>query len=52
MLTEQLLGRLSATWRAHGTPIEDALAPGSAVDSFTSDNGTLHVDLPEHLGLG
>lgn len=49
MLTEQLLDRLSATWRAHGVPIEDALAPGRAVESFTSDDGSLHVDLPEEL---
>ena len=49
MLTEQLLDRLAATWRAHGVPIEDALAPGRTVESFTSDDGTLHVDLPEEL---
>jgi cell wall assembly regulator SMI1 len=49
MLTEQLLDRLSATWRAHGAPIEDALAPGRAIGSFTSDDGSLHVDLPEEL---
>src|ERR1051325_9879191 len=49
MLTEQLLDRLSATWRAHGAPIEDALAPGGAVDSFTSEDGRLHVDLPDEL---
>jgi cell wall assembly regulator SMI1 len=49
MLTEQLLDRLAATWRAHGAPIEDALAPGRTVESFTSDDGTLHVDLPEEL---
>lgn len=49
MLTEQLLDRLSATWRTHGAPIEDALAPGRTVESFTSDDGNLHVDLPEEL---
>jgi cell wall assembly regulator SMI1 len=49
MLTEQLLDRLSATWHAHGVPIEDALAPGRAVESFTSDDGSFHVDLPEEL---
>jgi cell wall assembly regulator SMI1 len=51
MLTEQLLDRLSATWRAHGAPIEDALAPGRTVESFTSDDGSLHVDLPEELRM-
>jgi len=49
MLTAQLLDRLSATWRAHGVPIEDALAPGRTVESFASDDGSLHVDLPEEL---
>lgn len=49
MLTVQLLDRLSATWRAHGAPIEDALAPGRTVESFRSDDGTLQVDLPEEL---
>jgi len=51
MLSEQLLDRLSATWRAHGVPIEDALAPGRAVESFTSDDGRLHVDLPAELRM-
>ncbi len=49
MLTEQLLDRLSATWRAHGVPIEDALAPGRAIESFTSDDGNLHIDIPDEL---
>jgi cell wall assembly regulator SMI1 len=49
MLTEQLFDRLSATWRDHGVPIEDALVPGGAVESFTSDDGALHVDLPDEL---
>ncbi len=49
MLTEQLLDRLSATWRAHAAPIEDALAPGRTVESFTSDDGTLHVEIPDEL---
>jgi cell wall assembly regulator SMI1 len=51
MLTEQLLDRLSATWRAHGAPIEDGLAAGRTVESFTSDDGTLHVDLPDELQM-
>jgi cell wall assembly regulator SMI1 len=49
MLTEQLLDRLTATWRAHSVPVEDALAPGRHVSSFTSDDGTLHVELPTEL---
>jgi cell wall assembly regulator SMI1 len=49
MLTEQLLDRLSATWRAHGAPGEEALAPGRIVTSFTSDDGNLHVELPAEL---
>lgn len=49
MLTEQLLDRLSATWRAHGIPVEEALAPGREVTSFASDDGKLHVDLPTEL---
>jgi cell wall assembly regulator SMI1 len=49
MLDAQLLDRLSATWRAHGAPIEDALAPNRTVEFLTSDDGTLHVDLPEEL---
>lgn len=51
MLTEQLLDRLSATWLSHGVPIEDALAPGRAVESFTSDDARLHVDLPDELRM-
>jgi cell wall assembly regulator SMI1 len=49
MLSEQLLDRLSATWRAHGAPIEDALAPGRAVESFTSDDGAFHADIPDEV---
>jgi cell wall assembly regulator SMI1 len=49
MLTEQLLDRLTATWRAHGVPVEEALAPGRDVSSFTSDDGTLHVELVTEL---
>lgn len=49
MLDQQLLDRLTATWRSHGAPIEDALAPGRTVEAFTSDDGDLHVDLPEEL---
>lgn len=49
MLNEQLLDRLSATWRAHGVPGEEALAPGREVSSFTSDDGALHVELPAEL---
>src|SRR4051812_24923109 len=49
MLTEQLLDRLTATWRAHGVPVEEALAPGRQVTSFTSDDACLHVDLPAEL---
>ncbi len=51
MLTAQLLDRLSVTWRSHGVPIEDALAPGRTVESFTSDDGTLHVNLPDELQM-
>lgn len=49
MLTEQILDRLSATWHAHGVPVEEALAPGTDVSSFTSDDGRLHVELPAEL---
>lgn len=49
MLTEQLLDRLTATWHAHGVPIEEALAPGRVVSSFTSDDEKLHVELPAEL---
>ena len=49
MLTEQLLDRLTATWRAHGVPVEEALAPGTDVSSFTSDDGSRHVELPKEL---
>jgi len=49
MLTEQLLDRLTATWRAHGVPVEEALAPGTDVRSFTADDGRRHVDLPTEL---
>lgn len=49
MLTELLLDRLSATWRAHGVPVEDALAPGTEVSSFNSDDGSRHVELPTEL---
>lgn len=49
MVTEQLLDRLTATWHAHGVPIEEALAPGIDVTSFTSDDGSLHVELPVEL---
>ena len=48
-VTEQLLNRLTATWRAHGVPGEEALAPGSDVAAFTSDDGSLHVALPTEL---
>jgi cell wall assembly regulator SMI1 len=49
MLTERLLDRLAATWRAHGVPGEEALGPGRRVTSFTSDDGRLHVELPAEL---
>jgi cell wall assembly regulator SMI1 len=49
MLTEQLLDRLTATWRAHGVPVEEALAPGTDISSFTSNDGSLHVELPAEL---
>lgn len=49
MLTEQLLDRLMATLRARGVPFEEALAPGTDVSSFTSDDGSLHVELPAEL---
>lgn len=49
MLTEQLLDRLSATWRAHDVPVEERLAPGSHVTSFNSDDGKRHVELPTEL---
>ncbi|HXE44086.1 MAG TPA: hypothetical protein VN635_02700 [Conexibacter sp.] len=49
MLNEQLLDRLSATWHAHAVPGEEALAPGREVDSFTTDDGALHVELPAEL---
>jgi cell wall assembly regulator SMI1 len=49
MLTEQLLDRLAATWRAHNVPVEEALAPGTDVSSFTSDDGRLHIELPAEL---
>ncbi len=49
MLTEQLLDRLTTTWRAHGVPVEEALAPGRAVASFTSDDGEWQVELPAEL---
>lgn len=49
MLTEQLLDRLAATWRAHDVPVEGALAPGREISSFTSDDGSLHVELPAEL---
>lgn len=49
MLTEQLLDRLSATWRAHGVPVEEALAPGRDVVSFGSDDGRLHVALATEI---
>jgi cell wall assembly regulator SMI1 len=49
MLTEQLLDRLAATWRAHGVPVEEALAPGTDVSSFTSDDGSRHVELAAEL---
>jgi cell wall assembly regulator SMI1 len=51
MLTEQLLDRLTATWRAHGVPGEEALAPGRHVGSFTSDDGSIHVELPAELQM-
>ncbi len=49
MLTEQLLDRLSATWRAHDIPVEETLLPGKEVSAFTSDDGSLHVELPAEL---
>jgi cell wall assembly regulator SMI1 len=49
MLTEQLLDRLAAKLCAHGVPVEEALAPGTDVSSFTSDDGSLHVELPAEL---
>ena len=49
MLTEQLLDRLTATWRAQGVPVEEALAPGRRVERFESDDGSLHVELPAEL---
>jgi hypothetical protein len=49
MLTERLLDRLAVTWRAHGVPGEEALAPGRRVTSFTSDDGSLHVELSAEL---
>jgi hypothetical protein len=49
LLTGQLLDRLSATWRAHGVPVEEALAPGRELTAFTSDDGSRHVDLPAEL---
>jgi len=49
MLTEQLLDRLVVTWRAHGVPGEEALVPGRQVTSFTSDDGSLKVELPTEL---